>query len=109
MRARSVPSGSPCGGGMRWTIASRISSIPIPCLAEAKMASEASMPMTFSICSRAFSGSAPGRSILLSTGMISSPPSTARCALARVCASTPWLASTTSSAPWQAARLRETS
>ena len=68
------------------------------------MASEASMPMTFSICSFALSGSAPGRSILLMTGMISRPASTARCALASVCASTPWLASTTSSAPWQAAR-----
>ncbi len=73
------------------------------------MAWEASMPMMFSICSRARSGSAPGRSILLSTGMISRPASTARCALARVWASTPWLASTTRSAPWQAARLRLTS
>ena len=67
------------------------------------------MPMTFSICSRAFSGSAPGRSILFSTGTISSPASTARWALARVWASTPCDASTTSSAPWQAARLRDTS
>ena len=83
--------------------------MPIPCLAEARMASEASIPMTFSICSLAFSGSAPGRSILLRTGMISRPASTARWALARVWASTPWLASTTRSAPWQAARLRLTS
>ena len=67
------------------------------------------MPITFSICSLAISGSAPGRSILFRTGTISSPESTARCALARVCASTPWLASTTRRAPWQAARLRDTS
>ena len=83
--------------------------MPMPCFAEARMASEASMPMTFSICSRAFSGSAPGRSILLRTGTISSPASTARWALARVCASTPCEASTTSNAPWQAASERDTS
>ena len=108
-RARSGDSGSPRGGGTRSTMASRISSIPMPCLAEAGIAWEASMPMMFSICSRAFSGSAPGRSILFRTGMISSPESTARWALASVCASTPWLASTTSSAPWQAASDRDTS
>ena len=83
--------------------------MPTPILAEHSMASEASIPMTCSICSRAFSGSAPGRSILLITGMISSPASEARWAFASVCASTPWLASTIRSAPWQAARERETS
>ena len=83
--------------------------MPIPILAEAGMAPEASIPITCSICSLARSGSAPGRSILFSTGMISSPASEARCAFASVCASTPWLASTTSSAPWQAASERETS
>ena len=73
------------------------------------MAPEASIPMTCSICSWARSGSAPGRSILLRTGMISSPASEARCAFASVWASTPWLASTTRSAPWHAASERETS
>src|SRR3954468_12641548 len=43
------------------------------------------------------------------TGISSSPFSTARYVLATVCASTPWAASTTSRAPSQAARLRETS
>ncbi len=108
-RPRKGPSGSPLGGGTLWTIASRISSMPTPILAEAGIAPEASIPMTCSICSLARSGSAPGRSILLSTGMISSPASEARWALARVWASTPWLASTTRSAPWQAASERETS
>ncbi len=83
--------------------------MPDPILAEAEMAPEASIPITCSICSFARSGSAPGRSILFRTGMISRPASEARCALARVWASTPWLASTTSSAPWQAASERETS
>ncbi len=83
--------------------------MPIPILAEARIAPEASIPITCSICSLARSGSAPGRSILLSTGMISRLASAARWALASVCASTPWLASTTSSAPWQAASERETS
>jgi hypothetical protein len=55
------------------------------------------------------SGSADGRSILLITGMISRPASSARYRLERVCASMPWLASTTSRAPSQAARLRLTS
>ena len=106
---RNGPSGSPFGGGMRATIASRISSIPTPILAEARIASDASIPITCSICSFARSGSAPGRSILLSTGTISRPASAARCAFASVCASTPWLASTTSRAPWQAASERLTS
>ena len=83
--------------------------MPMPCLAEARIAFEASMPITCSICSFALSGSAPGRSILLSTGTISRWASAARCAFASVCASTPWLASTTSSAPWQAASERLTS
>ena len=58
---------------------------------------------------RASSGCAPGRSILLMTGMISRLFSTARYALASVCASTPCEASTSSSAPSQAASDRVTS
>jgi hypothetical protein len=55
------------------------------------------------------SGRAEGRSILLITGMISSPASMAMKALATVWASTPWVASTTSTAPSQAASDRLTS
>ena len=62
-----------------------------------------------SIWRRVSSGCAPGRSILLMTGMISRLFSTARYALASVCASTPWDASTSRSAPSQAASDRVTS
>jgi hypothetical protein len=62
--------GSPDGGGIAVTIRSRSSSIPIPILAEVRTASPAGMPTTCSICSRARSGSADGRSILLMTGTI---------------------------------------
>ena len=54
-------------------------------------------------------GSALGKSILLTTGTISSPLSTARYVFARVCASMPCDASTTRIAPSQAASERETS
>ena len=56
------------GGGTLATTASRISTIPFPSLAEARIASEASMPTTSSIWRRTVSGSAAGRSILLMTG-----------------------------------------
>ena len=55
------------------------------------------------------SGLAFGKSILLITGIISRLLSNAKYTLARVCASTPWLASTTSTAPSQAAKLLDTS
>jgi hypothetical protein len=61
----------PLGGGSRVTMASSTSGMPIPVLAEIITASEASSPMTSSICSLIRSGSAAGRSILLSTGTIS--------------------------------------
>eukprot|EP00878_Enallax_costatus_P033949 GHUV01037540.1.p1 GENE.GHUV01037540.1~~GHUV01037540.1.p1 ORF type:complete len:137 (-),score=15.52 GHUV01037540.1:171-581(-) len=54
------------------------------------------------------SGVTPGKSILLSTGTISKSFSNASHTLASVCASTPWLASTTSRAPSQDDRLRDT-
>lgn len=54
-------------------------------------------------------GSALGRSILLMSGMISRLAFMAIMAFATVCASTPWVASTTSTAPSHAARLRLTS
>ena len=55
------------------------------------------------------SGSAPGRSILLRTGMISSPASSARNRFDSVCAWMPCDASTTRIAPSHAASERETS
>ena len=97
------------GGGTLLTIASKISGIPIPDLAEHKTASEASKPMISSISCLTRSGSAEGKSILLITGMISRSCSKARYTFANVCASTPCAASTTSKAPSQAARERETS
>ena len=51
--------------------------MPMPVLAEHGMASVASMPITSSISLLAFSGSACGRSILLSTGTTSTPRSSA--------------------------------
>ena len=83
--------------------------MPMPALAEARIAPEASRPMTSSISFFTRSGSALGRSILLSTGTMARSPSSARYTLARVCASTPWLASTTKSAPSHAASERLTS
>jgi hypothetical protein len=75
--ARSGASNTPRGGGMRVMTASRISSMPMPLLAEQGMASVASMPITSSISALALSGSAAGRSILFSTGTTSTPRSSA--------------------------------
>lgn len=55
--------GISCGGGIRLTIASRISSIPAPVLALARIASLLSSPMISSISRLTRSGSALGRSI----------------------------------------------
>jgi hypothetical protein len=66
-------------------------------------------PMSSATSAPTSSGIAPGRSILFRHGMSSRPASIARYVLATVCASTPWEASTTSSAPSHAARLRLTS
>ena len=66
--AFSGAAGSPFGGGMRAITASRMSSTPSPVLALARIASCAGMPMMSSISSMTRSGSADGRSILLSTG-----------------------------------------
>ncbi len=71
MMALRGASGSPEGGGTFWTICSRISTIPMPSLADVGTASFASRPMTSSISRRTPSTSAEGRSILLMTGMIS--------------------------------------
>ncbi len=60
------------------TIASRISWMPVPSLALARIAVLLSSPMMSSICRLHSSGWALGRSILLMTGMISRLLSTAR-------------------------------
>src|SRR6266550_305588 len=83
MRARSGASATPRGGGMRRTTASSSSGTLLPSLAEMRRISSGFVPMSScSSCARR-SGSAPGRSILLSTGMISSPASIARNRLER--------------------------
>ena len=94
---------------MRVAMHSSTSSMPRPTFALMSGASDASRPMISSISWRTSSGRALGRSILLMTGMISRLCSSAMYTLASVCASTPCVASTTSSAPSQAASARETS
>ena len=97
------------GGGTNFTIASSMSSMPIPAFALAGIACSASIPRISSISSFTLSTSADGRSILLITGIISRFWSIARYAFASVCASTPCVESTMSSAPSQAAKERDTS
>ena len=109
MRPWSGASGSPLGGGTRWTIASRISGTPVPSLAEASSTSSRGMARTFSSSSMTTSSWAEGRSILLRTGMIVRFWLSARWTLASVWASIPCVASTTRIAPSQACRLRLTS
>src|SRR6056297_1232285 len=58
----------PAGGGRCAMIASSVSRMPCPVLAETGIAPEASMPITSSICCAVRSRSEAGRSILLSTG-----------------------------------------
>ena len=83
--------------------------MPIPALADAAITSSGSTPSRSTSSSRRRSGSAPGRSILFRTGMISSPASIARKRFESVCACTPCDASTTRMAPSHAARERDTS
>ena len=73
------------------------------------MASFAAMPVMSSISRRTRSGSAAGRSVLERAGMISSPRSAAVLHAAMVWACTPCAESTSSRAPSQAERERETS
>ena len=77
MSAFSGAPGSPRGGGMRAITASITSSTPSPVLALQRTASLAGMPMMSSISAMTRSGSADGRSILLSTGTTSTPCSVA--------------------------------
>jgi len=63
---------------MRATIASNTSGTPLPVLAEIQSASSGSVPSRSAISWATRSGSAPGRSTLLITGISSSPFSIAR-------------------------------
>ena len=101
---------SPSGAGIRSTIASSTCSTLTPVLAgDADDLLGATPPSSSDTSAAAPSGSADGRSILLTTGTISRSFSIARYALARVCASIPCAASTTSTAPSHACSERETS
>ena len=73
-----------------------------PVLAETKGIFSVSSPIWFSISSFVSPILADGKSILFKTGKISKSCSRARYVLAKVCASTPWLESTTRIAPSQA-------
>ena len=97
------------GGGTNSTIASSTLSIPSPVFALTGIAIEQSIPKISSISCLTLSTSAEGKSILLITGIISKFCSIAIYTFARVCASTPCVASTINKAPSQAARERETS
>ena len=77
MRAFNGLVTSPLGGGTRETIVSNTSLTPSPVLAEQRIASEASMPITSPISSITRSGSADGKSILFNTGVTSTPCSIA--------------------------------
>ena len=97
------------GAGILLIIASITWSIFFPVLADIKIASLASIPITFSISSFTLSGSEAGRSILLIIGTISKLCSSAKYTLANVWAWIPCVASTNKSAPSQAAKLLLTS
>ena len=107
--ARGAASGRPWGAGRSRTIRSSSSGTPSPVLPETFSTSSGSTPMRLASSSAYFSGWAAGRSILFSTGMMVRSFSMARYRFARVWASIPWAASTSSRAPSQAARERETS
>ncbi len=107
--ARAGASGSPLGAGTSITIWSSRSVTPSPVLPETRSTSDGSQPIRPAISSACLSGSALGRSILLSTGMMARLWSMAMYRFERVCASIPCVASTSSTAPSQAASARETS
>ncbi len=107
--ARSGASASPDGGGTTRATASSTSGTPSPVLALVMSTSEGLTPRRSTSSARTRSGSALGRSTLFTTGTISRPLSMARYRLDKVCACTPWVASTTRTAPSQAASERDTS
>ncbi len=76
--ARGGASGLPRGGGTEATTASSTSSMPWPVFAEIRSTFSGRSPMRSAIARACRSGSAAGRSILLSTGMISRSASMAR-------------------------------
>ena len=81
----------------------------MPVLPETRSTSSGFPPMRLASSAAYFSGSAAGRSILFSTGMIVRSFSSARYRFASVCASMPCAASTSRIAPSHAASDRETS
>ena len=83
--------------------------MPLPLLALTCRQSSAGRPKTCSTSMATLSGLAAGRSILLMTGMSVRSLETARYALATVWAWTPWVLSTTSTAPSHAFSARLTS
>ena len=92
------------------TIASRISSMPMPSLALARIAVSAGDGQNvFQLLLAPAERWRAARSILLMTGMIVRFCFIARWTLATVCASTPCAASMISNAPSHALKLRETS
>ena len=109
IRACKGALGSPVGAGIRSMIADRISSIPMPLFPLASKMSSCLQPISSIIWSVTSGIMAPSISILLITGMISKLLSMARYKLLIVCACMPWLASTSSKAPSQAASARLTS
>ena len=109
INAFRVEDALPAGPGMQCTSSSSNASIPVPAFALTRGALRASRPMISSISLITRSGAAEARSILFNTGRTSRSLSMAVRQFATLCASTPWAASTTSKAPSQAARERETS
>ena len=101
--------GLPFGAGIRVTMASKTSAIPIPVLPLASTISSALQPIN-SIISSVTSGiMAPSISTLFITGIISKLFSIAKYKLLIVCACMPCVASTSNSTPSHAARARLTS
>ena len=100
---------SPWGEGILFTIVSSNSFTPSPVLPETIGILSVSKPIKSSICNLTFSGSEAGKSTLFNIGIISKFDSTASHVFARVCASTPWLASTNNKTPSQAANDLDTS
>ena len=107
--ARSGSPTFPAGGGIRSTIASSSCGIPCPVFADTYKISSRSNPIRSTSSDATASGRATGRSILFTTGISARSCSSARYTFASVCAWIPSAASTTSSAPSAAARLRDTS
>ncbi len=97
------------GSGILSITASRIASTFTPVFADTGIISSFLHPRRLITSSLTLSISALGRSILLSTGMISRLFSSARYTFESVCASIPWLASTTRIAHSTDASERETS